>query len=144
VRAHRAREPHARHRQGWDPGQRAAQAGPAHQILANSDSELLRLGALLSLTHHERFDGLGYPHGLAGEDIPLAARVVAVADVFDALTSDRVYRPAMTIDEALELMRGESGFQFDPDVFRAFLSALDTLIEIRTRSLGSAPVRAAA
>jgi putative two-component system response regulator len=76
-----------------------------HQILANSDSDLLRLGALLALTHHERFDGTGYPRGLAGEQIPVEGRIAAVADVFDALTSDRVYRPALSIEDALELVR---------------------------------------
>jgi putative two-component system response regulator len=99
-----------------------------HQILANSDSALLRLGALLALTHHERYDGTGYPHGLAGEEIPIEGRIAAVADVFDALTSDRAYRRALSTEEALDLMRGERGYQFDPDVLDAFLSVLDQVL----------------
>jgi cyclic di-GMP phosphodiesterase len=102
-----------------------------HQILANSDSELLRLGAVLALTHHERYDGTGYPRGLAGEDIPIEGRIAAIADVFDALTSDRVYRAALSIEQTLEIMRSERGYQFDPNVFDAFLGALDQIIRVR-------------
>ncbi len=66
-----------------------------YEILADSKGELLRLAATIALTHHERFDGTGHPNGLAGEDIPLEGRITAVAEVFDALLSDRVYRPAL-------------------------------------------------
>ncbi len=72
-----------------------------YQLLGGSDSELLELAATIALTHHERFDGTGYPQGLGGEDIPIEGRIVAVADVFDALTSDRAYRPAYPVEEAL-------------------------------------------
>ena len=68
-----------------------------YEILAGSESELLHLAAEITLTHHEHWDGRGYPRGLKGEQIPLAGRIVAVADVFDALLSDRCYRPAMTL-----------------------------------------------
>jgi putative two-component system response regulator len=102
-----------------------------HQILANSDSELLRLGAVLALTHHERYDGTGYPHGLAGEDIPIEGRIAAIADVFDALTSDRVYRPALSIEQAIEIMRSERGYHFDPNIFDVFLGALDQILGVR-------------
>lgn len=76
-------------------------------------------------SHHERWDGLGYPRGLRGERIPLAARVFAVADSFDAMTSDRPYRAAMRVDEALGEIRRGAGTQFDPDVARAFLDLAD-------------------
>ena len=76
-----------------------------HQILADSESDLLRMAATIALTHHERFDGSGYPQGLSGEEIPLEGRIVAVADVFDALLSDRCYRPAMSVEEAVEADR---------------------------------------
>jgi len=92
-----------------------------HQLLTGSGSALLELAASVAWTHHERFDGGGYPRGLAGDAIPLTGRVVAVADVFDALTSDRVYRAAWPVDRALETMRAESGRHFDPDVLAALL-----------------------
>jgi HD-GYP domain-containing protein (c-di-GMP phosphodiesterase class II) len=77
------------------------------------------------LHHHERLDGRGYPHGLDAGDIPLEARILAVADAYEAMTADRVYRPAMTHDAAqAELVRG-AGTQFDPEVVDAFLSVLD-------------------
>lgn len=96
-------------------------AAIGHQILSGSGSELLDLAAEIALTHHERWDGAGYPRGLAGEEIPLAGRITAVADVFDALTSDRVYRPAMPEDVVLEMLRDGRGAHFAPDVLDAFL-----------------------
>ena len=97
-------------------------------------------------THHERWDGLGYPSGLRGEEIPLAARIFAIADSFDAMTSDRPYRPAMPIERALEEIRAGAGTQFDPDVADAFLDLVDDgyvfhgvgLADLR-RGLGSRP-----
>ncbi len=74
------------------------------------------------LSHHERFDGGGYPQGLKGEEIPLGARVFAVADAFDAMTSDRPYRKALSFAAAIERIRSESGRQFDPEIVRAFLT----------------------
>jgi HD-GYP domain-containing protein (c-di-GMP phosphodiesterase class II) len=71
-------------------------------------------------SHHERWDGGGYPHGLAGEEIPLTARVLGIADVYDALTSERSYRHALTREEALEEMRPDAGRQFDPRLFVEF------------------------
>jgi HD-GYP domain-containing protein (c-di-GMP phosphodiesterase class II) len=76
-------------------------------------------------THHERWDGLGYPSGLRGEEIPLAARIFAIADSFDAMTSDRPYRPAMPLERALEEIEDGAGTQFDPDVAYAFLDLID-------------------
>lgn len=103
-----------------------------YQLLSGSDSELLELAATIALTHHERFDGTGYPQGLRGENIPAEGRVVAVADVFDALTSDRAYRPAFSVEEALTIMREGRGTQFDPEVLDLFLSCLDEVQSIRT------------
>ncbi len=92
-----------------------------HAMLEGSGSELLDLAASIALTHHERYDGTGYPRGLRGEEIPLEGRIAAVADVFDALTSDRVYRMAFSVETTLEMMAGGRGTQFDPVVLDAFL-----------------------
>lgn len=102
-----------------------------HQILADSGSELLRLGATIALTHHERWDGSGYPQGRAGEEIPIEGRITAVADVFDALLSDRCYRPAMSLDDALEVMRDGRGTHFDPQIVDALLDHLDEALALR-------------
>ena len=93
-------------------------------LLAGSDSPLLQLAATIAHTHHERYDGSGYPRRLAGDAIPVEGRIAAVADVFDALISERVYRPALSRDAALAVMRAERGRHFDPDVFDAFLRSL--------------------
>jgi putative two-component system response regulator len=98
-----------------------------HEVLAGSEAELLRLAALLALTHHERYDGGGYPRGLRGEEIPLEGRIIAVADFFDALTSDRVYRAALPIGEAVAMMEAERGRHFDPGVLDAFLRSLEAI-----------------
>ncbi|WP_182177681.1 HD domain-containing phosphohydrolase [Methylobacterium radiotolerans] len=90
------------------------------RILGGSASELIRLAAEIAEFHHEKWDGGGYPHGLAGAAIPLSARIVAVADVFDALTTARPYKDAMSFDAALDCIRAESGRHFDPDCVAAF------------------------
>jgi cyclic di-GMP phosphodiesterase len=105
-----------------------------HQLLAGSSSELVDLAATIALTHHERVDGDGYPHGLGGNEIPLEGRIAAVCDVFDALTSSRPYRPRpYTIDEALTVMRAERSRAFDPEVFDAFVDSLPEVKRIRAR-----------
>ena len=91
------------------------------ELLAGSGNELLELAAEIAWTHHERWDGAGYPQGLAGEEIPLVGRIVAVADVFDAITSDRPYRHALSVDEALAIIAAQRGTAFDPDIVDAFL-----------------------
>ncbi|HKB52312.1 MAG TPA: HD domain-containing phosphohydrolase, partial [Solirubrobacterales bacterium] len=101
------------------------------QILAGSESELLALAATIALTHHEWFDGSGYPRGLRNGEIPLEGRIVAVADVFDALLSDRPYRPAMTTEQAMKLIEEESGTHFDPDVVKALTGNLDEALALR-------------
>jgi putative two-component system response regulator len=102
-----------------------------HQILADSESELLKMAATIALTHHEWFDGSGYPRGLSGEEIPIEGRIVAVADVLDALLSDRPYRPAMTTEQATELIAEERGTHFDPEVVDTLLDNLDQALELR-------------
>ncbi|MGH2692678.1 MAG: HD domain-containing phosphohydrolase [Actinomycetota bacterium] len=99
-------------------------------ILRDSHSELLRTGALIALTHHERFDGGGYPRGLKGNEIPIEGRLASIADVFDALTSDRVYRKAFTVDQAVDIMRQGRGTQFDAELLDAFLGSLDDITAV--------------
>lgn len=93
-----------------------------HAMLKDSQSPYLQMGAVIALNHHERFDGLGYPKGLAGEDIPLVARISAVADVYDALTSHRSYRQAFSMEQALAHMNRLKGLAFDPRCVEAFHS----------------------
>jgi putative two-component system response regulator len=90
------------------------------EILSGSDVPLLAVGREIALSHHERWNGTGYPAGLAGDAIPLSGRVVAVADVFDALTHPRPYKPAWTPKDALVEIRDQAGRQFDPDIVRTF------------------------
>ncbi len=101
------------------------------QMLSGSASEVVQMGALIARTHHEHWDGNGYPRGLAGEDIPLEGRIAAVADVFDALTSDRVYRSALPVKSATEMMRSERGSHFDPELLDQFLDGLPEIEAIR-------------
>jgi putative two-component system response regulator len=101
-------------------------------LLGGSDSPLFRMAAEVAQHHHEKFDGSGYPAGRSGLDIPLSARVVAVADFFDAVTSDRCYRKAMPDEQAFELLRKGSGGHFDPDVVAAFFSATLEILRLRT------------
>lgn len=102
-----------------------------HQMLAGSGQKLLDFAAMLALTHHEHFDGSGYPRGLVGEAIPIEGRIAAVADVFDALTSDRIYRTAFTVPEAVNTLRQRRGTHFDPEVLDAFLDSLDEVVELQ-------------
>jgi PAS domain S-box-containing protein len=95
-----------------------------HRLLDGSDSAVLQLAAIIALTHHEHHDGGGYPQGLAGENIPIEGRIVAIADVFDALTSDRVYRPAMTVEQALAILQAGRSTHFDPVLLDHFLADL--------------------
>jgi len=104
-----------------------------HEVLAGSRSEVLELAATIALTHHERWDGTGYPRGLAAEEIPLEGRIVAVADVFDALTHDRVYRTAMPLQAALAVLRDGHGSHFDPVVLDCFFDALSEVETIAVR-----------
>ncbi|HAJ70467.1 MAG TPA: two-component system response regulator [Methylophilaceae bacterium] len=89
-----------------------------YQVLQDSPSKYLQKGAEIAMGHHERYDGKGYPNGLAGKKIPIAARIVAIADVFDALTSVRPYKEAWSIDSAIQYIEEEGGKHFDPDVVK--------------------------
>lgn len=102
-------------------------------LLADADNPLFQLAAEVALTHHERWDGSGYPGGMAGEAIPLSGRIVAVADFFDALTMDRVYRPAFSDERALAMLGEASGHHFDPRVVTAFYAAKERIIAVRDR-----------
>jgi HD-GYP domain-containing protein (c-di-GMP phosphodiesterase class II) len=106
-------------------------AETGYKMLSGSTSEVVQLGALVARTHHERWNGSGYPRGLAGEDIPIEGRIAAVADVFDALTSDRVYRSALPIKSAIEMMKDERGQHFEPALLDAFFAALPEIGAIR-------------
>lgn len=113
--------------------QRHCRAG--FDMLTGSDSTLLNLGAEIALTHHERYDGAGYPSGLRGEDIPLEGRIVAVADVFDALTSARVYKEAIAIPDAVQIIADGCATQFDPAVVNAFLRQIDRVTALHEENL---------
>jgi len=102
-----------------------------YHIFADSTAEILALAAKIALTHHEKWDGSGYPGGLAMNQIPMEARIASIADVFDALTSPRVYKAAYGVEEALEIMRDQSGRQFDPDLLEVFLGSLADVLAIR-------------
>ncbi|MHB1571539.1 MAG: HD domain-containing phosphohydrolase [Solirubrobacteraceae bacterium] len=102
-----------------------------HRILSDSGSELLRLASSIALTHHERWDGNGYPRGLAGTQIPIEGRIAAVADVFDALTSDRVYRPAFPVGMAVEMMEAERGRHFEERMLQALHDVFEQVEAIR-------------
>jgi putative two-component system response regulator len=102
-------------------------------ILQHSESPILQAGAQIALSHHEKFDGSGYPNNLKGRDIPLFGRIVAVADVFDALTSERPYKKAWELDRALALIREGRGAHFDPECVDAFLDVLDGVLEIKAK-----------
>ncbi|QSR34604.1 two-component system response regulator [Marinobacterium iners] len=99
-------------------------------LLRGDESDLMQMAHSIALTHHEKWDGTGYPQGLKGEDIPLEGRIVAVADVFDAVTSDRPYKRAWSFDEATDYIRTNAGSHFDPQVVKCFLSVLGEVKQI--------------
>lgn len=99
-------------------------------ILGNHNSELLSLAREVALGHHEKWNGKGYPNGVKGEDIPLSARIVAIADVFDALTSERPYKKAWPIDKVIKLLEEEAGEHFDPKLIPEFMVCLPRVFEI--------------
>lgn len=117
----------------WDIIKQHSEQG--YRILAGSVSELLELAATVAWTHHERFDGKGYPRALTGEAIPVEGRIANIADTFDALTSKRAYKPAFSLEEALDLMRKRRGNQFDPGLLDLFFNALDEILDIRRQYL---------
>jgi putative two-component system response regulator len=106
-----------------------------YRILSESTSEILSLGAEIALTHHEKFDGSGYPRGLAGKNIPISGRIAAIGDVFDALTTKRVYKDAMPIDKALAILKEGRGSHFDPHLLDNFVDNFEIFSAIRKRFL---------
>ena len=103
------------------------------RILADSSSKLLQEGQLIAQTHHERWDGSGYPNGLAGDNIPLCGRICAVADVFDAVTSARPYKPAYTNDHAFRILRRDRGTHFDPRIVDVFFERLPEILAVQAK-----------
>lgn len=103
------------------------------RILAGSNSDIIRMAERIAISHHEKWDGRGYPRGLKGEDIPLVGRITALADTFDALTTKRSYKPALPNEEAYNIMREERGNHFDPQVVEVFFQNLDKIIAIQQK-----------
>ncbi|MDP5215272.1 two-component system response regulator [Pseudoalteromonas tunicata] len=103
------------------------------EIIGEADSELLRLAKSVALTHHEKWDGTGYPNGLKGDAIPLEGRIVALADVFDALTSKRPYKEAWPIEQTMDYIRQQSGVHFEPKLVELFEQNLAEIIQIKAR-----------
>ena len=106
-----------------------------HEILKGSASKYVRMGALIALGHHEKYDGSGYPNGLVADHIPLCARVVAIADVYDALTAVRPYKKAWPAEEAFGYLRSQRGRHFDAQLVDAFLGVASDVARIQ-RELG--------
>ncbi|ACA87582.1 response regulator receiver modulated metal dependent phosphohydrolase [Shewanella woodyi ATCC 51908] len=106
------------------------------EILGDDSSEMLSIARTVALSHHEKWDGSGYPYGLKGEAIPMVGRIVAIADVFDALTSIRPYKQAWSVDEALGLLKEESGRHFDPSLVTLFIACIDDILEIKSKFQG--------
>ncbi|PLW83947.1 two-component system response regulator [Kineobactrum sediminis] len=102
-------------------------------MLEGDSSSLIKMAHEIALTHHEKWDGSGYPHGLAGADIPLSGRIAALADVFDALTSERPYKKAWTVEAAMDLVRENRGKHFDPDLVDVLEANLSGVEDIRER-----------
>jgi len=102
-------------------------------ILDNSTSQLLKAGRVIALCHHERWDGTGYPNGIIGDQIPLWGRICAVADAFDAITSERPYKPARSNDEAFRILRAGRGQQFDPEVVDAFFESAEEIFAAQAK-----------
>lgn len=111
-----------------------------YDILKESPSQYLQMGAVIALGHHEKFDGTGYPHGLRGSDIPLPARIVAIADAYDALTSERPYKKIWPIDRTVNYLNSQRGLHFDPECLDAFNRQLDRVTKIQYM-LGDRPSR---
>jgi len=102
-----------------------------HDILSQKDTPLLKLAAEISLYHHEKYNGKGYPKGLSGDEIPLSGAIVAVVDVFDALLSKRPYKEPFTVEKTLDIIKGDSGEHFHPEVVDTFLNHIDEILSIR-------------
>lgn len=128
-------KPGALSREEWDVMRRHTTIG--YELLRDQASPVLQLGAEIALSHHERWDGTGYPLGLRGANIPMSGRIVALADVFDALTTVRPYKPAWLVEQAVDQIVADSGTHFDPDVVTAFTASLDRLLSIKAHYDGN-------
>lgn len=115
----------------WEVMKTHAKIG--YEILRTSKREILRSAAIVSYSHHERWDGSGYPLGLKGEDIHIFGRITAIADVFDALSSERVYKKAWSLEEVLKLFNEEKGKHFDPNLIDVFMDNLDEILQIKEK-----------
>ena len=105
------------------------------EILGQHHSGLLAMAQRIAVAHHEKWDGSGYPNGVAGEDIPIEARIIAIADVFDALTSVRPYKEAWPVEKAVDHLRAQAGKHFDPRLIELFIEELPAIVEVRGRFL---------
>lgn len=113
----------------WQEMQRHAEYGL--KILGGNNSDLLELAREIAITHHEKWDGSGYPNGLSGTEIPLSGRIVALADVFDALTNERPYKKAWSVEDACKFIEDQSGKHFDPQLVPIFIKIIPKLLDIR-------------
>ncbi len=117
--------------QEWAIMQTHAQMG--EEIIGKDDSELLTMARIVAISHHERWDGSGYPNALAAEDIPMVGRIVAIADVFDALTSVRPYKDSWSVDDTVAYLQQQAGKQFEPKLVSLFIENLDEIVTIKER-----------
>lgn len=115
----------------WGLMQQHPQIGA--DIIGEHDSILLKTAREIALTHHEKYNGKGYPNGLKGEEIPIMGRITAIADVFDALTSERPYKKAWTVDEALKIIKEEAGEHFDPVLVDTFIEIMPEIIKLKEK-----------
>lgn len=115
----------------WEIMKSHAEIG--YDILSKSDNPVIKMAAIIARHHHEKWDGTGYPMGLAGEDIPEAARIVAIADVFDALTTKRPYKEPWPIEETLKVMRESAGSHLDPHLLDVFMSIMPEILRIKAK-----------
>lgn len=108
-------------------------ASLGYEMLKNSKRDIIKIGAIIALQHHEKYNGTGYPAGLKGEDIHLYGRISAISDVFDALGSKRVYKEAWELDRIIALFKEERGQHFDPILVDLFLNNLDEFLKIKEK-----------
>ncbi len=101
------------------------------RILSDSKAEILQLAESIALTHHEKWNGKGYPKGLSGDEIPIEGRIVALADVFDALTSKRPYKKSFSVERSCDIIKNEKGKHFDPKIVDVFFDNIDEIIKIK-------------
>ena len=105
-------------------------------MLKNSHRDIMKVAIIIANEHHEKYDGTGYPKGLKGEEIHIYGRITAIADVFDALGSDRVYKKAWKLEDILDLMKKERGYHFDPKLIDIFFENLEAILKIRDTFVG--------